>query len=242
MWHNSLDQVFIDGISLYKSILAIPTRSQDVAITTASRIEVQACLNFDVIKLGEQNFFHLVDRTTRWSKLRPLSNCKLFKQVCNFKCVQLFRHDCPTSEQFDGKYNIGAFASFCKKMNIDLVCMLAYWHESNGAVERANRTLRSYFDHLHLFNKRAPVVEISLKATYGLNINRGSHIASAFELMLNRAPTISGSENRPFNSAFCPGVMQENNIPSPRTCSSHWAHARPKDALSTTLWTNCSFR
>lgn len=63
-------------------------------------------------------------------------------------------------------------------------------HQSNDAIERANRTLRSYFDRLRLCDKRAAVVDLVQESTYGKIINRGRKLASSFELLFQRTPLL----------------------------------------------------
>lgn len=99
-------------------------------------------------------------------------------------------------------------------MDIDLICGPAYLHESNGVVEPANLTFPSYFHHVRLCDKRSLVAKIALEARHGTIITRGSPISSAFELMFNRSPRLSGSEDQSFDLTFCTSVTQENDIPS----------------------------
>ena len=64
-------------------------------------------------------------------------------------------------------------------------------HESKGTIERANRTLRQFFDRIRAYDKRSTIDMILAEATYGKNISIGSKTASSYELLFSKKPKIS---------------------------------------------------
>lgn len=86
---------------------------------------------------------------------------------------------------------------FCKTAGITLIPVAADAHEANGTIERANRSLRSHFNRLRLNDQRASTVELVQEAAYARNINRGNNLASPFELLYHRTPSLHGKDETP---------------------------------------------
>lgn len=224
MWYDGLLAQIEGAISGCKCRLAFPPTPHAVASSTPPGTEVQCHLSVDVINLEGHNFLHCLDRASGWSEIGMLSRKDLAEQVRVFRRIQANRHGIPRSIHCDREYNKGAFQQYCDEMHINIVPVAAHSHESNGAIERANRTLRSYFNRLRKCDRKSPTSEIASEAVYGKNINNGSHLASAFQLLYKRSPRISGTDK-----------IDNKPVPSIQEHSAHVARQRVNTLLRTNI-------
>lgn len=177
LWSNDQLPLLNSVISSCKCRLAFPPEPHAVASTSPPGNEIQRHLAVDVIHLGDQNFLHCIDRITGWSELGILSTRQLSEQVNVLKRIQINKHGVPRTIHCDREYNKGDFLEYCTDVGIRLIPVAANSHESNGAIERANRTLRSFFDRLRLCDQKGLTADIASEAIFGKNINRGNRVA-----------------------------------------------------------------
>ena len=142
---------------------------------------------------------HIVDKCTTWSEASVLSNRSMEKQISVFQNIQVLRHGPPLSVQGDNEYNNSQFKSFFQRFGGNFTPIAANDHQSNGAVEGANRILKSYFQRIRSMDQKSCVQTILLEALFGKNICVGTKGTSAFQLLFGRSPT----------------VMQISNLPAP---------------------------
>lgn len=186
-----------DAVSGCKCRLAFPPTPHAVASATPLSEDVQAHLAVDVICLRGNRFLHCIDRVTGWSEVGLLCRRDLAEQIRVFNRIQIHKHGLPRTILSDREYSRGEFEAFCVENDILLVPVPAHAHQSNGAIERANRSLRSRFDRLVLLNSRAPTADLVQEAAFGKNINRGAKLASSYELLFNRSPHLPGLDVQP---------------------------------------------
>lgn len=145
-----------------------------------------------------------------WSKIGLLCRHELAEQVRIFCRLQLNRHGTPKTVLSDREYAKGEFKIFCEKSGILIIPVAAHAHESNGMIERANSSLRSIFDRLRLCNRQEQTVDLEQEEAYAKNINRGTRLASSFELLFNRPPHLTDVNTQP-QPATRVATIRENN-------------------------------
>lgn len=155
--------------------------------------QIQTDVSVDVITVSGIPFMHVVDHGTNWSETAMLRSHALQDQVRTIKQIQLYRHGIPKSITADGEYGKGDFNEMCDEFNIKLIVTPAHAHQSNGKIERANRTIRSFYNRLRACHPNAPTVDLMVEATFAKNICRGQQIASSFELLYGRSPLLEGT-------------------------------------------------
>lgn len=208
IWNDTMERRVTDVVKKCRCRLAFPPESHAVVGPTPPSEDIQVHLSIDVISLEGVNYIHCVDRVSGWSEIGALSRRGLDEQVKVFRRIQLNRHGIPKTVIGDREYNKGAFQSLCDENRILLIPTPAHAHECNGAIERANRTVRSRFDRLRVCDQRAPASELVQEAVFGKNTNRGNRLASSFEIIFSRSPRLSGLD-LPFPSSI--PTMQEYN-------------------------------
>jgi len=150
----------------------------------------QTSVALDIVFLEGIPVMHAVDKCTGYSETSVLRRRLHDVQVAAFAAIWIYRHGLPKKIHADREYFRGAFADFCKDNDINLVEIAAEDHQANGAVERGNRTLRSFFRRLRAEKPKAAVSTILAEATYAKNICKGSKLASSFELQYGQRPRI----------------------------------------------------
>lgn len=141
-----------------------------IAGTTPPTVRKQEHVSLDVVTISGMPFIHVVDHATRWSKLGRLRNHSLAEQVSVLETIQLFRHGVPRVITADGEYNKGEFKLMCEELNIDLITTPAHAHQSNGRVERANRSIRAFYNRLRACQPKTSTMRLVTEATYGRNM------------------------------------------------------------------------
>ncbi len=66
-------------------------------------------------------------------------------QISAFKKIEVLRHGNPQRIYGDREYLTGEFKTICDNLSAKFIPMAANDHEANGTVERANRTLKTFF-------------------------------------------------------------------------------------------------
>jgi len=145
-------------------------------------------VSIDVVTFAGHLYLHVIDRSTRWSELGHLSSKRLDTQIAVFKSLYLYRHGPPLSIRGDEEYKKPDFLTFCHSINTEFVDIAANHHEGNGVIERANRTVRMYFDRIRLADKKSTVHDCVQRATYAKNICRGQDSISPYERLYGRMP------------------------------------------------------
>lgn len=135
-----------------------------------------------------------MDRTTGCSEIGLLHRREFLEQARVFKRIQLHRHGIPRSILCDREFSKGEFALLFQILDIDLTPVPAHSHKSNGAIERANQAVRSYYNRLRINDQRVPTEELAQEAVYGKIINLRQNLASSFELLYRRSPLLSGKQ------------------------------------------------
>lgn len=167
LWTNYLLSLFYTVISGCCCQLAFPQTLHPAVIASPPGIEAQAFLTIDVILLHENNLLHCLDRVTGWSEAGALHNRELSEQARIFRNIQTNNHFIPLFVLCDQEYNKGSLLQYCNEMMINLLPVVANAHESNGAMERANITLRSYFDCFRVCYHQSRAPDLVSDAAYG---------------------------------------------------------------------------
>lgn len=162
--------------------------------TSLPSFERQAYLSLDIMVLEGDRFLHCVDHCTGWSELARLCNRTLAEQVRVFKNVQLLRHDVPRHITADGEYGKQLFRDMCEELEIGLTTTPGHSHQSNGRIERANRSVRDCFNQLRACDRKAATSDIAAEAVYAKSVCHGHALASPFELLYGRAPLLTGTD------------------------------------------------
>lgn len=111
-------------------------------------------------------------------------------QISVLQRMFFLRHGPPQSIRCDREYDNAQFKLFCAQTETKLHFVSANDHEANGLIENANRTLRSFYDRIRIYDRKSNGEEIAAEAVFGKNISTGSKKASAFELLYGRQPLI----------------------------------------------------
>lgn len=147
-WRPDMKESIAEALSSCWCQLAFHPLPHPVVGATPPSVEVQAHLAVDVITIEGQRFLHCVDRVTGWSEVCVISSRDLDTQARAFKLIQIYRHGVPRTIVSDQEYNHGVFFVLCDSLDIKLIPVPDHSHQSNGAIERANRTLRSFYGQL----------------------------------------------------------------------------------------------
>jgi len=190
VWHPELKKS-IDELLLGCSckIAKEPKPHAKVSTNTPESLK-QTSVSLDIIFLDGVPVMHAVDKCIGWSETSVLRNRSLDEQVATFCKIWTYRHGIPKKIHADREYFKGDFQKFCKENGIDLVELAANDHEANGMVERANRTLRSFFRRIQSASPKRSVSSILPEATYAKNICKGSKLTSSFQLLYGQHPRI----------------------------------------------------
>ena len=167
LWDRSLKSRITTIINSCKCQLASPPAPHAVIGLEPPPNEPQSHLSIDIIQLSGINFLHSLDRATGWSEIGRLSRRDLRIQIDTFRHIQLNRHGVPQTIMADKEYNKELFLDFCRQEGIAFISTAANAHEANGAIERANRSLRSHYDRLRAYNQRASTSELAHEAVFG---------------------------------------------------------------------------
>jgi len=190
LWDPALEKSIDEVLLKCECKKASPLNPHPQVSTTIPDRKPQEEVALDIITIEGSKFLHIVDKCTGWSETALLKQKTLKHQIRVFINSQIHRHGTPTKIYGDNEYNKKEFLQFCASIRATFAPIPAYDHEANGAIESANRTLRSYFNRLRALDKKETVSNLVSEATYGKNICKGSKIASSFELLYSRKPRI----------------------------------------------------
>lgn len=190
LWHPALKK------SIEKMLLECtckvahePTPHPIVSQNPPARYK-QTYVSIDVVFIEGVPIMHVVDKCIGYSETGILRRRALDAQLATFLDIWIYRHGIPLTIHADREYFKGVFYSFCSENGITLAEHAANDHEANGTVERANRTLKSFFRRIRSDKPKSSVSEILREATYAKNICKGSKLASSFELLYCQKPRI----------------------------------------------------
>eukprot|EP00171_Calliarthron_tuberculosum_P022319 IDg22319t1 len=189
-WAPHIEQCIDELLTECPCVTAMPLAPHPVVSTRLPTAEKQVDVSIDTVFFEGVPCLHVVCKCTRWSEAAALPSNRLKDQVAAFKRIQIYQHGAPLRIHADNQYDKGEFAALCKELSIEFVPSAANDHESNGAIESANRVLRSFFRRLRAIDHQAPIIDILAEATYGKNICKGQKLASSFELLYGNAPII----------------------------------------------------
>lgn len=150
----------------------------------------QVDISVDTIFLEGVPCLHSICKSTRWSEAAALPSNSLRDQVTAFKRIQIYRHGAPLRIHGDGQYGKGEFIKMCDDIGAKFILSAANDHEASGAIESANKTLRSYYRRIRAVDQKSPLTDILAEAVYGKNICKGKKMACSFELLYNAHPRI----------------------------------------------------
>ena len=208
LWNCGMKTDIIEIVSSCKCQLAFPPTPNPVVGIVPPPNDAQTHLSLDIISLSGLNFLHIIDHATRWSEISHISRKELSVQISALRRVQLHTHGVPQTIQADQEYNKSLFLEFCQEYGITLIPVAENAHESNGLIERANRTLRSHYLRLRAYDQKTHTIDLVHEAVYAKNINRGGRIASSYELLYNRSPRLYGT--RTPESSKIPSIPEYN--------------------------------
>eukprot|EP00171_Calliarthron_tuberculosum_P004551 IDg4551t1 len=121
------------------------------------------------------------------------ANARLPQLLNAFKRIQVLRHGAPLTVQADNQFNKDEFINYLKDIGAKFIASAANDHEANGAIESANRILKTHFRRIRSSDHRSSLPDLLSEATYAKNINTGNKLASAFELLYGRQPRVMDS-------------------------------------------------
>ena len=117
-------------------------------------------ISVDILFIEGVPILHTVDKCTGWSETAVWRRRELSEQSGKFKKMQIYRHGVPKAIHCDREYNKGDFAKMRTEFNIKMNPVAVHDHEANGAIENANKTLRSYFRRLQAIDQKFPIADI----------------------------------------------------------------------------------
>eukprot|EP00171_Calliarthron_tuberculosum_P001417 IDg1417t1 len=144
-WYSALNKEIELVLLACECKIAHPPKPHAVASVNPPNRRKHEDVAVDIINLEGFNFLHIVDKCTGWSEIGNLRRRDLKEQVKIFRKIQVLRHGPPFKIYGDNEYNKPVFLAFCDEIGAQFVPIPANDHEANGAVESANRILRSYF-------------------------------------------------------------------------------------------------
>ena len=162
----------------------------------------------DVINIDGSQFQHIVCKSTGWSVTSPIRRKDLATQIRAFRTAWLWHYGPPRTVMGDNEYNKSEFLEFLREIDAEFEPVPAYDHQANGAIESANRTLRSYYRRLRSVDRKSSTASVVAGATFGKNISKGSKLASSYELVFGLKPRLMDElviENPPIVT------VEENN-------------------------------
>eukprot|EP00171_Calliarthron_tuberculosum_P014136 IDg14136t1 len=189
-WSSHLQQGIAKLLQECDCTLANPPSPHNTVSDRPPMSQKQSDLNLDTIFLEGVPCIHVICKATRWSETAALPSNRLRDQIAAFKRIQIFRHGAPKRIHADNQYNKDEFLRLCNEIGAEFISSAANDHESNGAIESANRILRTYFRRLRAVDAKSSVRELLAEATYGKNINKGQKLATSFELLYEHKPRI----------------------------------------------------
>jgi hypothetical protein len=103
---------------------------------------------FPRTRKGNQYILVFTDRCTRWTELVATKDNSSATTVSKFSKRVLHRHGCPSHFLCDcGSSYQGDFKAFCEANSIEIELTQPYQHNTNGLVERLNRTVEECLSH-----------------------------------------------------------------------------------------------
>ena len=190
LWNSNLVEPLRTILNNCPCVLQKPPPSHSVISSRPPNDGVHGEISVDIISLGGHLYLHVIDRSTRWSELGHLPSKRLETQIRIFKSIYLYRHGPPSSIRGDEEYNKPEFLHFCESIETNFIAIAANHHEANGVIERANRTIRMYYDKLRLAHGKSSVHECVERATFAKNICRNADSVSPFERLYGRTANI----------------------------------------------------
>lgn len=82
------------------------------------------------------------------------------------------------------------FQAMCDEYNVHYIRKATNDHQANGIISRANKTIKTFFRHLRSDDNWDSIQKLLSQAMFGKNICKGHKVASSFEQMYERSPTI----------------------------------------------------
>lgn len=148
----------------------------------------QVNISLDLIHLDRRNYLHSIEESTSWSEIGYICRKTMDVQIELLRRFQYQRHGPPKSIKCDKEYDNVQFRTVCAETMPILNLVTANDHDSNGLIENANQTLRSFYNQIRQCDRRSANEIISGEALFGKNISRGSNKALAFNLLYGRSP------------------------------------------------------
>ena len=174
LWSAEVETILNEFINECECRLASgPTPHAKVGRSPPST-EVQRHISLYLVHTEENNFIHVVDHCTGWSEAGYVNRKSMDVQIRVLTQIQLIRHGCPTTIQCDREYDNVEFKKLCASSSNRLNFVAANDHEANGLIENANRTLRSFFNRLRLFDRRSTTTDLVAEALFGKDVSLGS--------------------------------------------------------------------
>lgn len=107
-------------------------------------------------------------------------------KVKTFLGMSMYRHVVPKKIKPDRGFFKSAFETFCKDCSMEQTKLGSNDHEANRTVERANRTIRSFFLRVRLEKPKASISDILREIAYSKNICKEYKISSSFEFLSDK--------------------------------------------------------
>lgn len=191
LWRAEYGEMLRKVIDSCPCNLAAPPVPRPVCSASPLPSEPQTSISIDVVYFNTKPFLHCVDQCTRWSETGALRSRRLRDQIAVFNRIQINRHGNPLFIRADQEFNKEEFLAFCRDIGATPNFVAANHHEGNAVVERANRSIRSYFERITRANPNLILVDAVSAATFYKNICRGHGAASSFELLYKRSPRVT---------------------------------------------------
>ena len=99
-------------------------------------------LGMDLLEIGNDHLFVVIDYYSRWSEVAFIRDIKTFKVI---RCLEIMfnTHGLPMRVRTDNgpQFTAEDFEKFCENLGIEQIKGIPYWPPSNGEVENHNKTL-----------------------------------------------------------------------------------------------------
>lgn len=160
--------------------LPTPSSPRPECSTSAQQVEPQASVLIVVVYFQSQPLLHCVDQCTKWSETGLLRSRRLKDQIAVLRRIQVNCHGSLLTIRADQDFNKKEIITFCEGIGATLIFAAANHHEANAVVERAKRTICSYFDRISRVERNSFLVDAVSSATFYKNICRRHEASSSF--------------------------------------------------------------
>lgn len=137
-------------IKEYPCSLAAPSQPHTICSPLPIAYVARTDVSTDVVFFNRKPFLSVMNNCAKWSETSILRTRRLQDLVLVLKTVQMYKHGKSRSVRTDQEYNKPALIEFLNSFDIPLIAIAAIYHEGNGLMEKANRSIKTNYDKLAL--------------------------------------------------------------------------------------------